>query len=67
MGTGNDKIDGAIRHTLTFLGGMATTFGVASTMQVQEVQNTIGQVSTAAGILASAAGLLWSIFSKPKQ
>lgn len=62
--TGNDKIDGAIRHTLTFLGGMATTFGVASVMQVQAVQDTVGQISTAVGVLSSAAGLLWSIFSK---
>lgn len=62
--TGNDKIDGAIRHTLTFLSGMATTFGVASTMQVQAVQDTVGQISTAVGVLSGAVGLLWSIFSK---
>lgn len=62
--TGNDKIDGAIRHTLTFLSGMAMTFGVASTMQVAQVQDAIGQVSTAVGVVSGAVGMLWSIFSK---
>lgn len=62
--TGNDKIDGVIRHTITFAAGIASTFGLASAMQIQAVQDTVGQVSTAAGALLAAAGYFWSIFSK---
>jgi hypothetical protein len=53
----NDKIEGLLRHILTFLGGYLVTAGVIDESILMEV----------VGAITTIVGFVWSFFSKDKK
>jgi len=53
----NDKIEGLLRHILTFLGGYLVTSGVIDESILMEV----------VGAITTIVGFVWSFFSKKEK